>query len=126
LDGSEVYQADSFGGNGAGENGYITTGPFASTTLRLRRPNLTASDYHIYRNFSHYFQTAASTISINSCFQVATYTAVWECWAGAPHAAGHGGVGGLMSDVAASAGDPVFFLHVSYPITDVLHDKLKE
>ncbi len=28
-----------------------------------------------------------------------------------PHAYGHNGVGGVMSDVASSPGDPIFFMH---------------
>ncbi|KAI9172536.1 Tyrosinase ustQ [Paramyrothecium foliicola] len=110
---STIFQADAFGGNGGGQQRYISTGPFAATTLRLRRPGQAASNYRISRSLNAGSLSGARSAALNACFQLSTYTAAWECWAGTPHGAGHGATGGLMSDVLASPGDPVFYLHVS-------------
>lgn len=113
---SPVFQADAFGGNGAGSASYITDGPFVNTTLHLQRLNVAPTDYHIYRNFNISFLSGATQAGLDACFQISSYTAAWECWHGSPHAAGHGGVGGLMVDVVLSPGDPLFYLHVRPPL----------
>jgi tyrosinase len=111
LNQSEVFQATAFGGNGVGQQNYINNGPFASTTLRLKKQNQAPSSYRISRNLNVRSLASARASALNTCFQMSTYAAAWECWAGAPHGAGHGAVGGLMIDVSASPGDPVFYLH---------------
>lgn len=110
---SEIFQPNAFGGTGSGQNRYITNGPFNATVLRLRRPRQAASNYRISRNLNTGALAAARSSGINACFQLSTYAAAWECWHGSPHGGGHGATGGIMNDVFASPGDPVFFLHVS-------------
>ncbi|KAH7308450.1 hypothetical protein B0I35DRAFT_360478 [Stachybotrys elegans] len=111
LDESPVFQEDAFGGTGSGPQRYITDGPFANLTLRLQRIGEPADEYRISRSLNSFFLGGASQASLNSCFQVQTYTAAWECWHGQTHSAGHIAVGGLNSDVVLSPGEPVFFLH---------------
>lgn len=112
---SPIFQPDAFGGNGNGSEGYITDGPFAQTILRLKGKGQAPADHHIYRKFNTTRLSGASKPALNACFQISTYNAAWECLAGTPHGAGHGAAGGLMMDVQASPGDPVFYLHVSVP-----------
>jgi tyrosinase len=111
LANSQVFQANAFGGTGSGSNNFITTGPFNATRLRLRRPNQAPAEYRISRNLNVRSLAPAGTSSINTCFQMSTYAAAWECWHGSPHGGGHGAVGGIMNDVYASPGDPLFYLH---------------
>jgi tyrosinase len=111
LNESVIFQKNSFGGNGSGPDGYITDGPFANSTLRMRPKNQTPEDHHIYRNFNETRLVGASQPVLDSCFAIKTYASFWECLGGMPHGAGHGGAGGLMNDVQASPGDPLFYLH---------------
>jgi tyrosinase len=111
MEDASVFQEDAFGGGGSGSNSYISNGPFANTTLRVQRPNQTPTTYRISRRLNSFFLSGASLSSLNTCFQMTTYTAVWECLGGSPHSAGHGAAGGLMLDVFLSPGDPMFFLH---------------
>jgi tyrosinase len=108
---SPVFQTSAFGGTGSGSNGYITTGPFANTTLRLQRPGTAAKEYRISRGLNARFLSGAGQSSINACFGVKSYTAAWECWHGQTHSAGHISIGGLNGNVVLSPGDPAFFLH---------------
>jgi tyrosinase len=78
----------------------------------MQRPGVATKEYKISRRISSTFLSGASLASLQSCFQLSTYTTVWECLGGMPHSAGHGAAGGLMLDVALSPGDPVFYLHV--------------
>ncbi|KAI9150022.1 Tyrosinase ustQ [Paramyrothecium foliicola] len=111
LANSAIFQANAFGGNGAGINRYISNGPFSATTLRLRRPNQAAANYRISRNFNTNALRSARIASLDACFQLSTYNAAWECLHGSPHGGGHVATGGIMNDVYASPGDPVFYLH---------------
>lgn len=113
VEDASVFQEDAFGGGGSGQQSYLADGPFAATTLRVRRVGQSPSNYRISRRLSNFSLRGASQSSLNTCFQLTTYTAVWECLGGAPHSAGHGATGGLMLDVALSPGDPMFYLHVS-------------
>jgi tyrosinase len=111
LNNASVFKADAFGGGGSGSNSYISNGPFAATTLRIKRLGQTPANYKISRRISSFSLRGASLSSLNTCFQMTTYTSVWECLGGSPHSAGHGATGGLMLDVALSPGDPMFYLH---------------
>ncbi|KAH8885006.1 amino acid transporter [Thozetella sp. PMI_491] len=111
LDDAEIFQADAFGGDGAGDEGYIQDGPFASTTLHLKRLGYENEDYHIYRDLYVANLTGALQSSLDACFELTTYEEAWPCWHWSPHNGGHSSVGGLMFDVVLSPGDPTFFLH---------------
>lgn len=127
LEDADIFQADAFGGNGVGTGStkYIADGPFVNTTLHLKRLGVTPTDYRIYRSLNVNSLSGAKQSSLDTCFQISTYTAAWECWHGSPHNGGHGGTGGLMVDVVLSPGDPVFFLHVSpYFTRPSMHDLL--
>ncbi|KAG5818319.1 hypothetical protein H9Q74_003020 [Fusarium xylarioides] len=41
----------------------------------------------------------------------ATYLEFWEATGFTTHGAGHSGVGGVMEDIDASPGDPLFYIH---------------
>ncbi|KAI1859674.1 uncharacterized protein JN550_011869 [Neoarthrinium moseri] len=110
---ASIFQPDAFGGNGVGSGPqkYIADGPFANSTLHLKRLGVAPADYKIYRDLNARTLIGGAQATIDACFQISTYTAAWECWAGLPHSSGHGATGGLMVDVVLSPGDPVFYLH---------------
>jgi tyrosinase len=108
-----IFQPDAFGGDGSGEGKqkFITNGPFVNITLRMQGKNQDKASYRIYRNLNDTVLASASPPAMNACFRTSTYPAFWECLGGAAHGGGHGAAGGLMMDVQASPGDPVFYLH---------------
>ncbi|RWA09323.1 hypothetical protein EKO27_g5783 [Xylaria grammica] len=114
ITGSSVFTAEpNFGGNGTGNGGCVTDGPFANLTLHFQR-NLTTSDYCLSRLFSDRSFAASNSTNVEICLKKETFVDVWNCMEGAIHGAGHGGVGGTMLDLLLSPGDPVFFLHHGY------------
>jgi len=50
----------------------------------------------------------------NYCNSYTDYASMESCTEEGPHAYCHNGIGGAMSDVASSPGDPVFFMHHSF------------
>jgi len=50
----------------------------------------------------------------NYCNSYGNYDEMEACAEGGPHAYCHNGIGGIMSDVASSVGDPIFFMHHSF------------
>lgn len=111
---TDVFQADSFGGNGdqADENLCVTDGPFTNLTLRMRYDTTDASTYCLSRNLSDTaLPEGATTADVEACMAYENYTTAWTCFAGTVHGAGHSAVRGVMGNVANAAGDPAFFLH---------------
>jgi tyrosinase len=102
-----------FGGNGSGSNRCITTGPFASLRLRMGEDGGTLN-YCISRNIQERAFASAAPANVDACLARTTFVSAWECLEGRPHSAGHGGVGGIMSNPLISPGDPLFHLHHSY------------
>ncbi|KAK8252232.1 amino acid transporter [Phyllosticta capitalensis] len=110
---SPIWDATTgFGGNGTGTDrgsDCVATGPFANISLHMSSHNKT--DYCLTRAWSQSDLNGANSSNVQECFDYANYTDAWSCYNGHPHAAGHGGTGGLMLDPIDSPGDPMFFLH---------------
>ncbi|KAK7228090.1 hypothetical protein V2G26_000260 [Clonostachys chloroleuca] len=107
---SVVLDPDSgFGGDG----NCITDGPFVDVRLRLNANGAT-DPYCIYRSLSARDFSSAVQGNVDACMETTSYEDARNCFEGSPHSAGHGGVGGLMVNVALSPGDPIFFLHHAY------------
>ncbi|EKD21315.1 uncharacterized protein L3040_000650 [Drepanopeziza brunnea f. sp. 'multigermtubi'] len=121
---SDMWSDTYFGGNGNGTshlngtNGQncVTTGAFANRTEHIG-PLEQTTDYCFAREFN---QTKGlmwgARANIDACYEFgsADFEAFSECMAFAPHIAGHRATGGIMTDVDASPGDPVFYLHHAY------------
>ncbi|KAI0470098.1 amino acid transporter [Xylariaceae sp. FL0804] len=110
---SELWSTEYFGGNGSGDENCITDGPFVNLTLRFNQDG-SATEKCLTRIFSQSQFSTAAQDNIDECNAIDNYTEAWDCWSRDPHSAGHGGVGGIMSDATLSPGDPVFYLHHSY------------
>lgn len=94
---SDILDPDfGFGGNGVAPEDCIADGPFANYTNRFG-PWYSVYDHCIYRNISDWVSLGARKTNIDGCLEKADFLSVWPCLEGAPHAAGHGGIGGLVS-----------------------------
>jgi tyrosinase len=103
----------AFGGDGVGTGTRkcVESGPFVDARLNLRRLDQPPESHCIYRSFNETMFARAAQTNIDNCLAQQTYETAWECWFLAPHAAGHAGIGGVMSDAVLSPGDPLFFMH---------------
>lgn len=89
-----------FGGNGAdGGGGCITDGPVVDLELHMTK-NSTTESYYLTRILNEDDLDMANSTSIAACMAYSNYTTAWECWNGYLHGAGHGAVGGLLSDTS--------------------------
>ncbi|KAI0405805.1 Di-copper centre-containing protein [Xylaria palmicola] len=111
IAGSSLFSGEpNFGGNGTGSDRCIADGPFANLTLHIKE-DLTTGDYCITRFLNDFAFSSEARANIESCLREADYSGAWRCIENAPHNGGHGGVGGLMTNLYLSPGDPVFYLH---------------
>jgi len=93
---SEVLDpVTGFGGNGVGNQGCITDGPF-SGTLNSLGPGYKTGDHCIYRFVNDTLSRMAGREYIDYCYQKKTFVSFWPCAEMAPHNGGHGGVGGKV------------------------------
>lgn len=101
-----------FGGQG-GE--CIDDGPFSNLTINLSY-NYTSLEFFadnrcVSRSFDDDSFLLGNQSNIDACFDSDDGIVALDCYFGNPHGGGHLGVGGTMANVAASIGDPLFFLH---------------
>ncbi|KAM0815610.1 putative Tyrosinase copper-binding domain-containing protein [Seiridium cardinale] len=113
MSASSLWGDQYFGSNGEGGDSCIADGQFANLTLRFLSGNQ-IGDHCVSRQFNQFSFSSAAQSNIDRCNSAKTYAVAWNCWALAPHTAGHRGVGGIMADPTFSPGDPIFFLHHSY------------
>ncbi|KAF3805959.1 Tyrosinase ustQ [Colletotrichum gloeosporioides] len=102
-----------FGGDGQGEDGCIADGLFTNLTLHMKTAS-SNNTYCLQRKLNQGDLDTASSDNLVKCFNKTSYDEAWQCYNGSPHGAGHGAVGGLMSDPIESNGDPLFYLHHAY------------
>ncbi|KAF5643351.1 monophenol monooxygenase [Fusarium tjaetaba] len=99
-----------FGGNGTGPDNCVTDGPFANTTLHIG-PGQTLTDHCLSRKVNEINSTLGNETYVQECHDKSTYLDFWEATGFKTHGAGHSGVGGVMEDIDASPGDPLFYIH---------------
>lgn len=111
---SEQFDDQWFGGNGSSVDNCVTTGPFANRTEHIG-PLETTTDYCFARKFN---QTKGldygARSHVDDCYEFSDFEDFYGCMAYYPHIAGHQAVGGIMTDVDSSPGDPLFYLHHNY------------
>jgi len=107
---SSVFSAKYFGGLTNG--GCVTNGQFNSTSTTAHiGPGNSNRAHCISRNYNAATTQYCSYDYVNYCASLTDYHDMQNCNQGGPHAQGHNGIGGVMSDVYASPSDPVFWLH---------------
>jgi len=99
-----------FGGDGVGTDRCIQDGPFANYTNHVG-PGFDITDHCIQRSVNDRISSAAAQANIDNCMRQPTYEQAWGCIEGAPHSAGHAGVGAQLVNPQSSPGDPIFYLH---------------
>lgn len=96
---SEMWSAESFGGNGTASDLCLVEGPFANTTMHIG-PGLEDSTYCLYRdNTDDYIQYMTSE-KVNECKSYNEYFGFFNCMVdfnNGPHVAGHNSSGGIVS-----------------------------
>lgn len=85
-----------FGGDGSASDGCVTDGPFADLVLHLDS-DYTTDVYCLSRNFQQDDFEGASARYVDECLAMAEFKDAWPCFEGYPHAAGHNGIGGVVS-----------------------------
>ncbi|KAK7577919.1 hypothetical protein V3481_016454 [Fusarium oxysporum f. sp. vasinfectum] len=99
-----------FGGNGTDPDGCVIDGPFANTTLHIG-PGQTLKDHCLSRSINEKNSTLGNETYVQQCHNKSSYRDFWEATGFTTHGAGHSGIGGVMEDIDASPGDPLFYLH---------------
>ncbi|SCN91481.1 related to monophenol monooxygenase [Fusarium fujikuroi] len=102
-----------FGGNGTGPHHCVIDGPFANTTLHIG-PGQSVSDHCLSRKVNEFNSTLGNETYVHECHSKTTYLDFWETTGYTTHGAGHSGVGGVMEDIDASPGDPLFYIHHAF------------
>lgn len=96
LSRSEIFDPSTgFGGNGYGDDGCVSDGPFANLTLQLNGDHTTRS-YCLSRNFDNSAFSGGGQSFVDSCHATGDFVSAWPCYEGYPHDAGHNGVGGVV------------------------------
>lgn len=86
-----------FGGDGSSKEGCITDGPFANYTNSLG-PGYEITDHCIDRKFNDEVSLYTSRERVENCTSQLDWISAWHCIEREPHAGGHNGVGGQVSD----------------------------
>ncbi|KAL1597169.1 hypothetical protein SLS60_008751 [Paraconiothyrium brasiliense] len=90
----------------------VTNGQFANLALNVGPSTAQFNQYHCLARNGNAADTANTNANIvNGCRALKDYQDFAKCAEQGAHAYGHNGIGGVMRDVYASPGDPVFWLH---------------
>ncbi|ORY68518.1 uncharacterized protein BCR38DRAFT_133793 [Pseudomassariella vexata] len=92
-----------------GQGACVTTGKFTGT-LHLG-PGSDNVDHCLSRAVDESLTAQCNQGFVDTCNSRTNFHDMASCAELGPHAYGHNGIGSVMSDVSASPGDPVFFLH---------------
>lgn len=97
-----------FGGNGLDGDGCVTDGPFSNLTLHLNSSGLPDANggYCLSRKFDITNFERGNSSNLDTCFGYDTFEDARQCYEAEPHAAGHGGVGGVVCKHLATAHIP--------------------
>jgi tyrosinase len=93
---SVIFDATyGFGGDGSGNRGCITTGPFVNYTNRLG-PGYAVTDHCIDRRISEQMSQGSTQREVDACLAKKDFVSAWPCIEAMPHSGGHAGVGGQV------------------------------
>ncbi|KAL1860641.1 hypothetical protein VTK73DRAFT_7236 [Phialemonium thermophilum] len=91
----------------------ITSGAFAGLTCHIG-PGGGSTPHCLSRAGQASLTSQCNANFVNTCNSRSSYADMESCSEYGPHAYGHNGIGGVMSDVAASPSDPIFWMHHSF------------
>lgn len=114
FDQSSLFSAKWFGTLNSRGN-CVTDGQFNSTSLSLHiGPGVQDQNHCLSRNYDAQTTLNCGPDYVNYCNGLTNFHSMSQCNEGGPHANGHNGIGGVMSDVYASPSDPLFWMHHSF------------
>jgi len=91
----------------------IESGAFAGLTCNIG-PGTSNTPHCLARAVDESLTAQCNTNFVQYCNSRTDYADMESCAEGGPHAYGHDGIGAVMSDVAASPSDPIFWMHHSF------------
>jgi tyrosinase len=91
----------------------VNNGAFAGITLHIG-PGNSNVNHCLSRGNNNALTAQCNDNFVNACNSRTDYADMEGCSEGGPHAYGHNGIGGAMSDVSASPSDPLFWMHHSF------------
>jgi len=91
----------------------ITSGAFANLVCNIG-PGNSNTPHCMSRAVNAGNTGQVSANFVNTCNSRTSFSDMASCSQYGPHAYGHNGIGGVMSDVSASPSDPVFWMHHSF------------
>lgn len=109
---SSVFSSRWFGSINVGGQ-CVTDGQFANLGLNVG-PGQGNQPHCLSRNNDDSKTINCGNAMVDACNSRSSYADMAACAEGGAHAWGHNGIGAVMSDVYASPGDPVFFLHHAF------------
>lgn len=100
----------SMTGNANGSPKCVTGGAFSGMTCHIG-PGNSNQNHCLSRAGDGSLTSQVNQNFVNTCNARTSYADMASCSEYGPHAYGHNGIGGVMSDVSASPSDPVFYMH---------------
>jgi len=91
----------------------IGSGAFSGMTCHIG-PGGSNTPHCLSRAVNEQLTSQPSQNYVNICNSRTSYIDMASCSELGPHAYGHNGIGGVMSDVSASPSDPIFWMHHSF------------
>lgn len=89
-----------FGGNGVGASNCIKDGPFKDYVNSIG-PFQQITNHCIDRRIDECQSAQAAKKNVDQCLQAQKFSTMWPCIEALPHGAGHGGIGGQVSDLVS-------------------------
>lgn len=91
----------------------IGSGAFSGLTCHIG-PGQSNTPHCLSRAINGQLTSQCNQGYVDLCNSRTDYNSMASCSETGPHAYGHNGIGGVMSDVSASPSDPVFWMHHSF------------
>jgi len=114
---SDMFSDDRYFGHAAvnadGSPICIKSGAFSGLTCNIG-PGNSNTPHCLARAYSKSLTSQSNQNFVETCHARTSYADMASCQEYGPHAYGHNGIGGVMSDVSASPSDPLFWMHHSF------------
>ncbi|KAG9239982.1 hypothetical protein BJ878DRAFT_546739 [Calycina marina] len=108
---SDMFTNDNYFGHLPTVPNCIVSGAFSGLVCNIGPGTSTTTPHCLTRTLDESLTAQCNAGYVNLCNSQTDYASFESCFEGGPHAYGHNGIGSVMSDVSASASDPVFFMH---------------
>merc|ERR1711939_863395 len=107
---SQPYFGNLLPAQSNGQGWCINSGAFGGITLHIG-PGTGFQNHCMTRAVNEQLTAQCNQGYVDLCKSRGTFAEFASCFEGGPHAYGHNGIGGVMSDVYSSPSDPTFWMH---------------